>query len=71
MMKEYKMKVVTSLTVRVRQKTTFDSPEWLEAIALNAAHFGVNMQRDNYEVEVEPTRVVQYDTDSSTEEIPE
>ena len=65
------MKVVTSLTVRVRQKTTFDSPEWLEAIALNAAHFGVNMQRDNYEVEVEPTRVVQYDTDSSTEEIPE
>lgn len=71
MMKEYKIKVVTSVTVKVKEKSTFDSPEWIEAIALNAAHFGVNMVRDNYEVEIEPTRVVQYDTDSSTEEVPE
>ena len=59
------------MTVKVKEKSTFDSPEWVETLALNAAYFGRDSSGKTYEVEiVEPTRVI-YDTDSSTEEVPE
>lgn len=70
-MKEYNLKVVTVLKVRVKERAEFDSPKWVETLALNAAYFGRDSSGKTYEVEiVEPTRVI-YDTDSSTEEVPE